>query len=212
MYSSLYLIRKDFMLTRKFILLLVPYYILMGYVNAEAYTVFSMFPAVLLLINSCSIDMQHNNQRFLVSLPVPRQRHIVAKYLTLIPFSLFSLICTLLLYLFALALGRIDGPLRWRELGMVTAAFPLLASFYLPLYYWLGQKGMQVVNFIFLMLIMLNFTAITNLTERYPVLANWILTGKVDNVLLLVMGVLAYLIIIYGSYLLSLRLFVKKDV
>ena len=212
MYSSLYLIRKDFMLTRKFMLLLVPYYILMGYVNAEAYTVFSMFPAVLLMINACSIDMQHNNQRFLVSLPVPRQRLILAKYLTLIPFSLFSLICTLLLYLFALALGRIDAPLRWRELGLVTAAFPLLASLYLPLYYWLGQKGMQVVNFVFLMLIMLNLTALTNLTERYPSLSEWILTGRMENVLLPVIGILAYLSILYGSYLLSLRLFAKKDV
>ncbi|WP_171715703.1 ABC-2 transporter permease [Paenibacillus phytohabitans] len=212
MYSSLHLIRKDFILTRKFMLLLIPYYVLMGYTNPEAYTAFSLFPAVLLLVNSCAIDMQHNNQKFLVSLPVPRQRLILAKYLTLIPFSMFSFICTLLLYLLAFAMGRLDAPLRWRELGLATAAFPLIASFYLPLYYWLGQKGMQVVNIVFIMLIMLNFTALTSLTERYPALAEWVLTGRMDNVLLTIISVLAYLVIIYGSYLLSLRIFVKKDV
>lgn len=212
MYSSLHLIRKDFVLTRRFILLMVPYYLILGYTNAEAYTLFSLFPAVLLLINSCSIDMQHNNQRFLVSLPLPRQRLVLAKYLSLIPFTMFSLICTLLLYLIAFTLGRLDAPLRWRELGLATAAFPLIASFYLPLYYWLGQKGMQVVNFVFLMLIMFNFTALTNLSERVPAISNWIQTGRVDNALLPVISILAYLIIIFSSYMLSVRLFVNKDI
>lgn len=212
MYNSLYLIRKDFMLSRKFMLLLVPYYILMGYTNAEGYTLFSLFPAMLLLVNSCSIDIQHNNQKFLVSLPVPRQRLVQSKYLTLIPFTLFSLICTLLLYLFATALGRLDAPLRWRELGLSAAAFPLLSAFYLPVYYWLGQKGMQVVNIVFIMLIMFNFTALTKLTERSPAFAEWIHTGELDNVLLPVIGGLVYLIIIYGSYLISLRIFMNKDI
>lgn len=212
MYSSLYLIRKDFILTRKFILLLVPYYILVGYTNAEAYTLFSVFPAMLLLINACAIDMQHNNQKFLVSLPVPRQRLIQAKYLTLIPFLAFSILCTLLLYLFAFAMGKIDAPLRWRELGLAAASFPLLASFYLPLYFWLGQKGMQVVNFIFIMLIILNVTALKSLSERVPALAEWFRTGRLDSMLLPLIGVLAYLVIIYSSYMLSMRIFVKKDV
>lgn len=212
MYNSIALIRKDFMLTRKFILLLIPYYLIMGYMNAEAYTVFSLFPAMLLLINSCTIDMQHNNQKFLVTLPVPRQRLIQAKYMTLIPFSLFSLTCTILLYLIAFTMGKLDEPLRWRELGIATAAFPLLASIYLPLYYWLGQKGMQIVNFIFIMVIMLNFTAITSLSKRFPALAEWISTGRLDNVLLITISVLAYLVIIYASYLVSLRIFMKKDI
>ncbi|WP_342478188.1 ABC-2 transporter permease [Paenibacillus sp. FSL H7-0350] len=212
MYNSIALIRKDFMLTRKFILLLIPYYLIMGYMNAESYTVFSLFPAMLLLINSCTIDMQHNNQKFLVTLPVPRQRLIQAKYMTLIPFSLFSLTCTILLYLVAFTMGKLDEPLRWRELGIATAAFPLLASFYLPLYYWLGQKGMQIVNFIFIMVIMLNFTAITSLSKRFPALAEWISTGRLDDVLLVAISVLAYLVIIYASYLVSLRIYMHKDI
>lgn len=141
MHNSIALIRKDFMLTRKFALLLIPYFVLMLYSNAQAYTVFSLLPALLLLINACTIDMQHNNQKFLATLPVPRQRLIQAKYLTIIPLSLFSLICTLVMYFVAVQMGKLDEPLRWRELGLITAVIPLLAAFYLPLYYWLGQKG-----------------------------------------------------------------------
>ncbi|WP_405113379.1 ABC-2 transporter permease [Paenibacillus sp. FSL K6-1217] len=212
MSNSIALIRKDFMLCRKFVLLLIPYFILMLYSNAEAYVVFALLPALLLLINACTIDMQHNNLKFLVSLPVPRQQLIQAKYLTLIPLSLFSLICTLIMYLVALSLGKLDEPLRWRELGLVTAVIPLLASFYLPLYYWLGQKGMQIVNFIFMMVLMLNFTALGNLNKDFPGVIQWIRTGKIENILLLVIGGLAYLVIIYSSYLISSKVFMNKDI
>ncbi|ETT69619.1 hypothetical protein C173_16976 [Paenibacillus sp. FSL R7-277] len=212
MHNSIALIRKDFMLTRKFALLLIPYFVLMLYYNSEAYTVFALLPALLLLTNACTIDMQHNNQKFLATLPVPRQRLIQAKYLTLLPLALFSLVCTIVMYYVAVTMGKLDEPLRWRELGLITALIPLLASFYLPLYYWLGQKGMQIVNFIFMMVIMLNFTAFASLNKEFPALAQWVQNGKIENMLLVVIGVLAYLIIIYASYLISSRIYVNKDI
>lgn len=212
MSNSIALIRKDLMLTRKYILLLIPYFVLMLYSNVEAYTVFSLLPALLLLINACTIDMQHNNQKFLATLPVPRQRLIQAKYLTIIPLSLFSLLCTLLMYYAAVTMGKLDEPLRWRELGLITAVIPLLAAFYLPVYYWLGQKGMQIVNFIFMMVIMLNFTAFASLNKEFPALAEWVRDGKTDNMLIYVIGGLAYLIIIYASYLISARIYMSKDI
>lgn len=212
MHNSIALIRKDLMLTRKYILLLIPYFVLMLYSNIEAYTVFSLLPALLLLINACTIDMQHNNQKFLATLPVPRQRLIQAKYLTIIPLSVFSLICTLLMYYAAVTMGKLDEPLRWRELGLVTALVPLLASFYLPLYYWLGQKGMQFVNFVFMMAIMLSFTTFGSLNKEFPAIAEWVRDGNTDNMLLYVIVGLAYVIIIYASYLISSRIYMNKDI
>lgn len=212
MHNSIALIRKDFMLTRKFALLLIPYFIFMLYSNAGAYTVFALLPALLLLINACTIDMQHNNQKFLATLPVPRQRLIQAKYLTLLPLALFSLVCTIVMYYVAVTLGKLDEPLRWKELGLITALVPLLASFYLPLYYWLGQKGMQFVNVVFMMVIMLSFTTFGSLNKEFPALAQWVQDGKIDNMLLVVIGVLAYLVIIYSSYLISSRIYMHKDI
>ncbi|WP_340023767.1 ABC-2 transporter permease [Paenibacillus sp. FSL K6-1096] len=212
MSNSIALIRKDFMIIRKFTLLLIPYFVLMIYSNAESYTVFALLPALLLLINACTIDMQHNNQKFLATLPVPRQRLVQAKYMTLLPLALFSIVCTIGMYYVAVALGKLDEPLHWKELGLVTALIPLLASFYLPLYYWLGQKGMQITNFIFLMVIMFIFTIFASLNKEYPALSQWIQNGKIENMLLVVIGVLAYLIIIYASYLISSRIYMNKDI
>lgn len=212
MYNSLYLIRKDFILVQKFMLLLIPYYAVIGYMNFDNYTLFSLLPAMLLLINSCTLDVQQNNQKFLISLPVPRQQLVLAKYLAMLPYSLLSLVCTLLLYLVAFLSGRVTGPLAWRELGLCIGSFPLLASVYLPLYYWLGQKGTQVVNFIFIMLIMLNFTVMSKLMEWMPGLPVWVITGQTDSLLLPVIAGLGYALILFCSYLISLRVFTSKDI
>ncbi|UQZ37016.1 hypothetical protein C2I18_27865 [Paenibacillus sp. PK3_47] len=212
MYSSFYLIRKDFALIRKFVLLLIPYFILMGYTNFDSYTMFTLFPAMLLLINSCTMDVQHNNQKFLVSLPLRRQQLVLAKYLALIPYCVISLVFTLLLYTAGYAFGLTSEPLAWREILLSIGSFPVLAAIYLPLHYWLGQKGAQVVNLIFIMMIMLNVTAFSRLTQKVPVFSNWILTGNTDGVLIPLIAGLAYIVVIYSSYLLSLRIFLKKDV
>jgi ABC-2 type transport system permease protein len=212
MYNSLYLIRKDFILVQKFMLLLIPYYLIMGYTNFDGYTVFALFPAMILLINSCTLDVQHNNQKFLISLPVPRQQLVLAKYLAVLPYGLLSFACTLLLYLVAFLTGRTSDPIAWRELTLCLAAFPLLASFYLPLHYWLGQKGTQVVNFIFIMLIMLNFSAASKLMEWMPGLSRWVSTGKSDSILIPVIAGLGYVLILFCSYLISLRVFTAKDI
>ncbi|WP_019910890.1 ABC-2 transporter permease [Paenibacillus sp. HW567] len=212
MYSSLHLIRKDFMLLHKFMLLLIPYFLIMAYTNIDYYTMFGLFPSMLMMMNACTLDVQHNNQRFLVNLPLRRQQLVLAKYLALLPYCLISLISTLLIYGTAFLLGWTSEPVAWRELFLVIATFPMLAAIYLPLYYWLGQKGMQIVNFVFIMLIMINVTGFSSLKDRFPAFSEWLATGTTDSILIPVIAGLAYVIILYCSYLISLRIYIKKDV
>ncbi|MNB94360.1 ABC-2 family transporter protein [compost metagenome] len=212
MYNSFHLIRKDLIIVQKFILLLIPYYMVMGFTNFDNYTVFALLPAMLLLINTCTMDVQQNNQKFLVSLPVPRQQIVLAKYLAMLPYSVLSFACTVLLYVIAFSVGRTTEPLAWRELLLCIAGFPLLASFYLPLHYWLGRKGTQVVNMVFIILVMVNFAAIKQLMEWFPGLAEWVSSGRADSLLLPVIAVLGYVLILFCSYLISLRVFTSKDI
>ncbi|KWX80100.1 hypothetical protein AMQ84_05060 [Paenibacillus riograndensis] len=212
MYSSFYLIRKDFILTRKYLLLLLLFYMAIGYSNLDSYVVSALFPSMLMLMNACSLDVQHNNQRFLVSLPLPRHQLVLAKYLSLLPYAAISLSCTVLIYLAGVATGRAIEPIAWRNLLLLTACFPLLAAFYLPLYFWLGQKGIQIVNMIFMLLVMVGFTALSSVTPKLPGLLGWINTENTDNIVLWAIGGVAYLFLLYCSYLISLRIFVKKDI
>ncbi|WP_150271746.1 ABC-2 transporter permease [Paenibacillus tepidiphilus] len=212
MSSAFYLIRKDFVLIKRMLLLFIPYYMIMGYTVMDQYTMFTLFPAMLLLINGCTLDVQQNNQRFLVSLPLQRQDIVRAKYLALFPYALLSFCCTLVLYAAAFALGKIDTPPAWREIALMLLLFLVLASLYLPLHYWLGQKGTQIVNFIFIMLIMLNVSAFNKLLEWFPAAGEWIATGSADHVLPVILLILACMILIYASYLISSRIFIKKDI
>ncbi|AIQ49120.1 hypothetical protein R70723_26845 [Paenibacillus sp. FSL R7-0273] len=212
MYNSFHLIRKDFIIVQKFILLLIPYYMIMGFTNFDNYTVFALLPAMLLLINSCTMDVQQNNQKFLVSLPVPRQQIVLAKYLAILPYSIISFAFTVLLYLVGFLVGRTAEPLAWRELMLSIATFPLLAAFFLPLHYWLGRKGTQVINLVFIMLIMINFFALKQLMDQFPGLAEWVSSGKTDSLLLPVITGLGYVLVLFCSYLISLRVFTSKDI
>ncbi|WP_151736415.1 ABC-2 transporter permease ['Paenibacillus yunnanensis' Narsing Rao et al. 2020] len=212
MSNTFHLIRKDFVLIQKMLLLFIPYYLIMGYTLMDQYTMFTLFPAMLLLVNGCTLDVQQNNQRFLVSLPLKRQDLVKAKYMALVPYALFSFGCTLVLYAAAYAIGRVDTPPAWREIALMLLFFFVLASFYLPLHYWLGQKGTQIVNFIFIMLIMLNVSAFHQLLEWFPAAGKWISTGSAESFLPVLLLTLGCMILVYSSYLLSSRIFSSKDI
>ncbi|MNW65018.1 hypothetical protein D3C74_433590 [compost metagenome] len=71
---------------------------------------------------------------------------------------------------------------------------------------------MQIVNMIFMMAVMLGFTATPLITTKLPGLLGWINTGTTDNIVLWAIGAVAYLFLLYCSYLISIRIFVKKDI
>ncbi|MBT2287802.1 ABC-2 transporter permease [Paenibacillus albidus] len=210
MYPSLQLIRKDFILVRKYLLLLIPYYIWMASMNNDIY-IFAALPPMLLLINSCTLDVQHMNQRFLISLPVCRQQLVASKYISMLPFALLGAGFTVIMYMAGLSLGQHADPHFWKGIGLVTAVFPLLGAFYLPVFFWLGQKGSQIVNIIFMMIAILGSSLSTKFLEWFPFLSEWAVDLSSNQTVLYMIGGLAYLCILFGSYLISLRIFIRKD-
>ncbi|WP_154120413.1 ABC-2 transporter permease [Paenibacillus monticola] len=212
MHHSIYLIRKDFVLVRKFLYLLIIYYISMGFANWSTYSMFAILPPMLLLINSCTLDVHQSNQRFLVSLPVRRQELVLAKYLVLIPFTLFGFASALVVYGIAGIVGHGSDPTFWKEMGITLGAFPLLAAIYLPLYYWLGTKGAQVVNIVFMLTVMLGSSSVAKLFEWSPLLTTWMKSESSNNMLQALIAGIAYIFVMSFSYFISVRIFEKKDV
>lgn len=213
MSSAYLLIRKDFVLIQKMMLIFIPYYIIMGlFTDATGLTMFALFPAMLLLVNSCSLDVQHHNLRFVASLPVSRSLVVRAKYLALIPYAVFSIVCTLALTFVAGAIGKEWSLLTWRETVVFAVVFAVLAAIYLPLHYWLGQKGAQVVNLVFIMSIMFSASAFANLRDWFPALDTWMTTGASGAGIPLVLTVLGCAVVVYASYLISLHVYTSKDI
>jgi len=82
---------------------------------------------------------------------------------------------------------------------------------YLPIHYWLGAKGTQVVNLVFMMIIMVVPNVIGSLLQWFPDLENWQSFGMKSSFILYIILGLAYLFLLSCSYLISLRIFEKKD-
>lgn len=170
MYNLAFLIRKDIFLVRKFMLLLIPYYAYMAFINFNSISMFVAFPILLLLINSCSLDNVHVNQRLVISLPVRRQQIVLAKYLAVIPYAMFGIVCTLLLYVGTIVLGYEPSPSFWSEIGLTLLGIPLFVAVYLPVYYGFGPKGMGVVNMVFILIAMFMSINIVSLVKHSKLL------------------------------------------
>lgn len=212
MTNSFYLMQKDFVLLRKFLMLLVPVFFFMGFANRDTFSLFAAFPSMLLLISSCTMDTQQMNQRFLINLPVRRAELVRAKYMAILPYALFSLAITAITYLITnVVVGEVN-PGFWKEVGMTIATFPILAVVYLPLHFWLGVKGAQIVNVVFMLIITLGASSASRLLQWIPTLKEWMNFGAEGNIIPYIVLGIAYVFVISCSYIISLRLFERKDI
>jgi len=204
--------QKDFVLLRKFLMLLVPVFFFMGFANRDTFSLFAAFPSMLLLISSCTMDTQQMNQRFLINLPVRRAELVRAKYMAILPYALFSLAITAITYLITnVVVGEVN-PGFWKEVGMTIATFPILAVIYLPLHFWLGVKGAQIVNVVFMLIITLGASSASRLLQWIPTLKEWMNFGAESNIIPYIVLGIAYVFVISCSYIISLRLFERKDI
>jgi ABC-2 type transport system permease protein len=210
-YKSIFLIQKDFILLRKFLLLLIPLFIFIAYSNYENFGLFTIMPPMLLLISSCSMDTLQMTQRFLVNLPVRRQELVRAKYFSILPYALVGLVATAFTYLLILMTGKEVDPHFWQEVGLTISMFPLLAMIFLPIHYWLGSKGAQVVNVVFMMIVMIGPNVIGRFLQWFPEVANGLSFGGKSSFIPYIILVLIYVFLLSCSYLISLRIFERKD-
>ncbi|MFD1774683.1 ABC-2 transporter permease [Paenibacillus rhizophilus] len=209
------LIRKDFMLSRNFLLFGVPYLLLIFIMNTKStpfgVSLFVTFPAMMMLLTSCLQDIRNVNIRFSVSLPVHRRLIVASKYVSVLPFILIGAAFALVLSLVLQRLGYDILNLNWRVLGVSILLVPLTASIYLPLYYWLGPKGAQYVNTVFFLVIFFGMNNLGDIISAIPGLKSFILDNADMGLEKWLLGGAVYIVFIAASYLVSLRLFTSRD-
>ncbi|MRN54395.1 ABC-2 transporter permease [Paenibacillus monticola] len=203
MHNLLYLLRKDFVLLKSFILFVLLYNLFMAAIQIDNYCMYAAFPSLLLLTCSCSYDTQHHNQRFVISLPLRRREIVRAKYLTLVPFATFGVACSVVLYIVLNILGHSIDPDYWRAVGLTLFLIPLFAAIYLPIHYWIGHKGSQV-NIIFNVVIVLATINAGSSVQQSPLLTKMLHIQVQDHLQLIGLTGIVYLFILYGSYVTQL--------
>ncbi|QWU13894.1 ABC-2 family transporter protein [Paenibacillus sophorae] len=209
------LIRKDFMLSRNYLLFMVPYLIVLSIMNTNAaqfgVSLIVIFSSMTMLLTSCLQDIRNVNIRFSLSLPVHRRMIVVSKYVSVLPFLLIGVAIVLVLSLVLQQLGYDILNMNWRELGVSILSVPLMASIYLPLYYWLGPKGAQYVNTVFFLAIFFGMMNQGDIVNSIPGMKNFILDNADMGLEKWLVGGAVYILFVAASYLVSLRLFSSRD-
>lgn len=205
------LMKKDFLLIRRFIWLLAIYAVVFsGIMQKGNHTlIYSLFPGLLLILGISS-DSQRSAQQFLVSLPVPRNRLVLSKYLS-------SLILVVAAVLIATGMNFASDLLYGHpvhlDLMLIVGTFlsmVVFMSIYLPFFYWLGLKGFQVVNVVMMIAIMVANGVMTSLltASDFRFLQDRFLEQPGLSWVFLILLTLLVSVI---SYLISCRAFRTRD-
>lgn len=150
------LVKKDFVLIRRYSWLLAIYVIAFsGIVQKDNQSlIYSLLPGLMLILGISS-DSQRSAQQFLVSLPIPRNQLVLSKYLSSLIFIVTAVLISITM---DIASSVLYGRPVHLDLMLILGIFVgmlIFMSIYLPFFYWLGLKGFQVVNVVMMVSIML---------------------------------------------------------
>ena len=158
---------------------------------------------------SIAAQEEKNNSHILInSLPVSRKQVVAAKYL-------FSILAGLIFIGIALMVHPLFYPSSQGadmfEVVLTMAATGWFAAIYLPLYYWLGPRFIQIGMFILFFLAFAILPMVINLGMKNDFwgLGEWLRSAP-TNVLAIVL-LLMTAIILLGSWALSVRIYERKD-
>lgn len=204
------LLRKDFIVLKSS-LWIIPFYLAVfsiafipkSEMSMYLVGIYTAFGSIML---ATMIDVKNHNHNFLVTLPISRKNVVQAKYLSTICYTLFGVLASFGIHsLVNINFPGLDKP-DFSVLDiLVSIAMVLgLTSIYLPLFYALSKKGAGIINVVFLV-------ALVILAQPFALLMNLaseegMVTGQIIG-----MVTIGILLLFVGSYLLTVRLFAKKD-
>lgn len=204
------LLRKDFIVLKSS-LWIIPFYLAVfsiafipkSEMSMYLVGIYTAFGSIML---ATMIDVKNHNHNFLVTLPISRKNVVQAKYLSTIFYTLFGVLASFGIHsLVNINFPGLDKP-DFSVLDiLVSIAMVLgLTSIYLPLFYALSKKGAGIINVVFLV-------ALVILAQPFALLMN--LASEEDMVTGQIIGMvtIGILLLFVGSYLLTVRLFAKKD-
>lgn len=204
------LLRKDFIALKSSLWVLI---LCMGVFSiafipkqdASIFTVAITLASVSLNI-STMIDIKNHNHHFLVTLPTSRKHIVLAKYITSIIFTLFGVLASYGIHsLVKLIIPGLNKP-DYSIMGLLVPAglMLIIISIYLPLFYSLSKKGVEIISIVFfiILIVMMNPTVVlmSMMSEE----------GFISNQALILIPI-GLLLLLIASYYLTVYLFTRKD-
>ncbi|NUU76879.1 ABC-2 transporter permease [Paenibacillus xylanilyticus] len=204
------LLRKDFIAIRSSLWTILLYLVVfsLAFIPKSEMSMYfvGIYTAFGSIILATMIDIKNHNHNFLVTLPVSRKNIVQAKYLSAILFTLFGVFASFgIHWLVDLNFPELNKP-NYSVLDiMVSVGMVLvLVSIYMPLFYGLSKKGAGIINAVFMVsLIVLAqpFALFMSMVNEEGMINGRVITAISFGIILL----------FCASYLLTIRLFSRKD-
>ncbi|MEW4428545.1 ABC-2 transporter permease [Paenibacillus pabuli] len=164
--------------------------------------IYTAFGSVIL---ATMIDIKNHNHNFLLTLPVSRKNVVQAKYVSAILYTLFGVFASFgIHWLVDLNFPELNKPsYTYMDIMVSIGMVLVLVSIYMPLFYALSKKGAGIINAIFMVALIL-------LAQPFAVLMTMVSEKGLDGQLIAMISI--GIIFIFGaSYILTTRLFARKD-
>lgn len=176
--------------------------------NLMMYVSFMTFPAV--------YQDMGNNADMNGLMPVSRRNQVLGRYAYLLLFGVVFVVTTALTYPLAFAVaGRLGsmGALPWGMLAALLFAYVVLAAIVLTLVYrFKSQTLLYVVVFAGSGLVLCGFVLAARFSEQVQMVMGWLGSHVFSSVWITgVLGVVIAAVVLAGSYLLSVRLYERKE-
>lgn len=203
------LLSKDFRVMRKELLLMTVYVVFFAVSFSGSRmggVLVQLVPSIMLLFISANHDVKNRNFILLGSLPVRRSDIVRARYVSV---PLFGIMGAGIGFVVSTATSMIRGmdggsAFYWGTSGLLGVMLLLYAAIYLPLHYWLGDKYLQVISVIMMILL---FASTSMLGFLVGATDKWGLPSPTAAAVIVLVGVSAFFV----SYLISLGIMKKKD-
>lgn len=216
------LLRKDILVQKQTIWFALGYSIFVFF--AFSNKVFSPYVYIMgtvalsyvLILSAVQSEYKNNSDVVLLSLPVKRREVVAAKYLAVFVFVLLSFL-TLGIIGLIFKLSPLPFPTRlinWQDAVVVLISVILLVSIYLPTYYKMGGKWLQVINVVLFMIIFFAPSTLASLMRNYRQVQSlqWITRATVQNPQVAVWLGIAFIGgLMLISYLISIHIYENQD-
>ncbi|GAA0730074.1 ABC-2 transporter permease [Clostridium malenominatum] len=205
------LIKKDILVQKKSIYFIL-FYLFIGLVafktmpdSATTYLIATTI-AFFFIAGSFSYDEQNKTYMVINSLPIKRNSLIISKYISVLIYTLLSL---LIIYIFTLIVFTLKLPYKIELLNLnhvfnVFIASMFLSSILLPIYCKFGYTKARVFTTLSYLLVFIAFNILGNIGTSIPMLLQGI---KFGNLGLLILMSLIFIL----SMFLSIKLYENRE-
>lgn len=203
--------KKTVLFTFVYMLFLIVFFKEAGFVSAMVIT------SYMLVITGFSLEEKNKSDIMLNSLPIKRRNIVLAKYLSIFIYFGVGVAAYFLTTIVIRVLGSpiTIRPITFEEIIGALFAITLLNGIYLPVIFKVGYTKSRVVSFVMFFLIFFVGSAFTKLTSKIQsnifikTIVNFFTSKSDMQILVYLLG--AIIIMVLGSFLLSVKLYESRE-